>query len=50
VTLANEISGSILDYVVDDGLIAEVNKVQSDGRKITIKGLNKGSTNVNVSL
>ena len=50
VTLANEISGSILDYVVNDGLIAEVNKVQSDGRKITIKGLNKGSTNVNVSL
>ena len=50
VTLANEISGSVLDYVVDDGLIAEVNKVQSDGRKITIKGLNKGSTNVNVSL
>ena len=50
VTLANEISGSVLDYAVDDGLIAEVNKVQSDGRKITIKGLNKGSTNVNVSL
>jgi hypothetical protein len=50
VTLANEISGSTLDYVVNDGLVAEVNKVQSDGRRITIKGLNKGKTSVNVSL
>lgn len=50
VSLVNEIEGSVIDYISGDETIAEVNKVQDDGRKITIKGLNRGTVTITSNL